>query len=320
MRVGRTLALFLVASCAAFAVGSAGCSGDQPLQLFSQSLWNPFGLEPLFAVDREPIRIGVVASRTSAWDVRAWWDITDRTPWADFRRELARIAKRPVQVEQLELFQLQAQLDSGRLAFAMLSPEQLAEVRRESDGCQVIAQTDGRPDIGLIVAKRNSDIKTIEDIAGHRFAFGPRGDCVFHYGVAAILSANGVTLDKIQREILPLNTLQYHISPREAAKEIAYGSTPVGVISKSAYDAYPETGGHVFPLSFGKDQFRVLGETEIVKYGPFVASRKTPPELVAKVRAFLVTAATDKPLVTRSLGVAGFTGVNGFTGVDAARQ
>ena len=153
--------------------------------LFSESFWNPFGLKLPFAADEEPIRIGVVSDGTGNFDVRAWWDVTDRTPWTPLRASLARHAKRPVQVEQLKLFQLAIHLESGRLDFALLSDAQYDELENRDELCDLVARADGAVRTGLIVAEADSDIDSIEEISGIRFAFGPRGDPVLHYAAAA---------------------------------------------------------------------------------------------------------------------------------------
>ncbi len=287
-----------------------GCKSNQLAPDFSDTFWNPLGLEPLFPVTQEPVRIGIVTEGHAMWDVRAWWDLRDRTPWVDFRQSLGWYLNRPVQVSHLKLFQLVAQLESGRIQFALLNDKQFAELEADGKGTGVIARAKPFGDVGLIVASAKSDIKDMSGIAGCRFSFGPRGDPILHYGAAAALGEAGVSMDSIKREVVPLNALQYHLNSGESAKEIAFGSTPVGVILKSDFDALDETGARLFPVKLSKDQFRILGETPLVEFGPVVASGLTDAELVDSVRTFLSTAAEKRPSVTRSLGVAGFVGVD----------
>lgn len=283
----------------------AGCQSDQ----FSQSFWNPFGLETPFAQQQEPVRIGVTGDLNSLWNVKAWWDMEDRTPWTEFRRALGRHLNRPIQVEQLKPFQLALQLESGRLDFALLDDEHYAEVTREVDSCRVIARAQADQRVGLIVASVKSDVQSIDQVAGKRFAFGPRGDCVLHFGAAAALEEAGVSIGSIQRELIPIDTLQYHLNSEEVAKEVVYGLTPVGVIDQADYASYQDSDGTLLPLKFSKDQFRVLGRTKPVDLGPFLAGPVADQELVTQVRTFLVQAAKDKPAITSALGIASFVGV-----------
>jgi ABC-type phosphate/phosphonate transport system substrate-binding protein len=283
----------------------AGCQGD----FFSQTLWNPFDLKSPFAVDQKPIRIGVVSDGNGIWNIRAWWDLRDATPWTDFRVALSDATGRPVQVEQLKAFQVALQLEGGRLDFALLSDEQFAEVAEQIDRCEVVARAVVIDRVGLIVAKASSDVQSMEQVAGHRFSFGPRGDPVLHYATAAALEAAGVTVDAIQRELVPLHSLQYHLSAFESAKEIAYGTTDVGVIDQAEYESYPETGGTLIPVSFAKDQFRILGHTSPLDLGPFVAAPDADPKMTRAVRKFLLSTGDQRTCVTGSIGVASFVGV-----------
>jgi ABC-type phosphate/phosphonate transport system substrate-binding protein len=201
-----------------------------------------------------------------------------------------------------------AHLSSGRLDFALLTEAQLEEVRRETQDFELVAHAELSRRTGLIVTKADSDIQSLAGIKGRRFSFGPRGDAVLHYAALSTLSDAGVTIDDIKPEIIPGSTLQYHFNSFESAKEIALGTTVVGVIDKAEYEAYPDTGFKLLPLTFAKDQFRVLGETNPLPLGPFVASTHCDPELVATVRQFLVDADEHRPEMVASLGVASFTG------------
>ncbi len=283
----------------------AGCRSGS----FSQTFWNPFELELPFAQQEPPVRIGVTGDLNSLWNVRAWWDTSDRTPWTEFRRALGQHLGRPIQVEQLKPFQLALQLESGRLDFALLDDAGFSEVTSEVEGCRVIARALANKRVGLIVASAKSEVASIEQVSGHRFAFGPRGDPVLHLGAAAALEEGGVSIEGIQRELIPIDTLQYHTSSQEVAKEVVYGLTPVGVVDQADYESYPESGGTLIPLTFGQDQFRVLGRTKSFDPGPFVAGPVVDQELVSQVHTFLVTTVKDKPVVTNALGIASFVGV-----------
>ena len=169
----------------------------------------------------------------------------------------------------LKPFQVAAHLQSGRIDFAFLSARQYLNVVEEfGELGHVIAVSDVLERQGLIVADANSDIHSFGDIAGERFSFGPTGDAVLDVKARATLQANGVSDDDIKKELLPIpNSSQHHISSAESAFEIAFGiGTHVGVIDKSEYEDYPDTGGSFLLRIFGKDNFRVLGETDEVRF------------------------------------------------------
>ncbi len=301
----------------AFMIGLAvalfsGCT-TSPGVLAGSTFWDPLGLRPLFGFGSEPIRVGIVADHSVMMDVRTWWDLRERTPWSDLQTELARVTNRPVIIEPFKVFQVASHLQYGRIDFAFLTDEQYDELVSECKDCRVIARAKRSSESGLFVARADSDIQALTDISGRRFAFGPPGDAVLHYAATAALDDAGVSQDAIRRELIPPNSLQYHMNSQEVAKEVAFGTTPVGVISRAEFESYPDTGGRFIPLRFSKDQFRVLGETSPIRLGPVVASTKTDPKLVATVREFLDAVESQHPHVIRSIGVAGFTGSDGDT-------
>jgi len=301
MRVtAGTLLLLALLACPA-------CQQSSPGSTFSTHIWDPFGLMPRLGLEGEPVRVAFIATTNAVLDMRTWWDVRERTPWTGFQRELAGHLGRPVMVEQLQPFQVAVHLEAGRIDFALLTDAQLEEIRKQGDFCRPIARAVNLDRVGLIVASAKSDVSSLADIKGRRFAFGPPGDAVLHYGATAALASAGVTYNSIQRELIPLNSLQFHISSFEVAKEVAYGLTSVGVIDKAEYDSYPDAGGRIFPTSYSKDQFRVLGQTAAVTLGPVVVSNKTDPALADSVKAFLLSVEKDRPAVATALGIQGFT-------------
>lgn len=289
------------------ALACASCQQTTPGSTFSTHVWDPLGLMPRLGIAGEPVRVAIIPAANAVLDMRTWWDVRERTPWTDFQTKLANHLGRPVMVEQLKPFQVALHLESGGIDFALLTDAQLEEVIKEGGVCNIIARAVRLDRVGLIVASAKSDIQAVADITGRRFAFGAPSDPVLHYGATAALAAQGVPRDAIQRELVPIHSLQYHISSFEVAKEVVYGTTPVGVIDKADYDAYPETGGRIFPLSFSKDQFRVLAQTEPVTLGPVVASHAVDPKLAGALREFLASVESKHAAVARSLGIRGFS-------------
>ncbi len=289
----------------------AGCQQNSQKN-FSTTFWNPLGLKLPFSPDVEPIRVGVVADGSDgwniSWDVRAWWDMQAKAPFSELRGALQATLNKPVQISALKPFQVAAHLESGRLDFALLTDAQLEEVKKDSKEFELVARAKLAGRTGLIVSKADSDIQSIKDVAGQRFSFGPRGDAVYHYATLAALQEQGITINDIQKEIIPIQTLQYHISAAESAKEIAFGLTTVGVIDKDEYEALSDTGATLLPPRPAKDQFRVLGATKMIALGPFVASKHCDSETVATVRRLLLEADHERPTMVASLGIASFTG------------
>jgi len=55
-----------------------------------------------------------------------------------------------------------------------------------------------------------------------------------------------------------------------------------------------------------QDQVRILARTVHVPEGPFLASANTPPEMIDKVRGYLLNVAPQRKLILDPLGYSGF--------------
>ncbi len=263
---------------------------------------------------QQPIRIGIVHRSAGVFDPTTWDQKGMGSPWNPLRIELERVLNKPVQIEDLKLFQLAAHLQSGRLDFAFFSADDYTELKKEFGQVgKVLAISKVSKRQGLIVARADSDVRSIEDIRGRRFAFGPRGDRVLFDAALAALEASGVKPEEIKKEILPIpNSYQYHISSAEAAFEVVYGlGTEVGVIDAADYEEYPDSGGSFLLRSFGKDNFRILVRTkeiseETIAEGPFLASAEADPEDVKRVVEFLLARTAKQKRVFAAMGLSGF--------------
>jgi len=285
-----------------------GC-GDK--SSFSASVWDPFGLTWRLDPHAEPVRIGLACDYGGIFDVQTWGQ---KAPWDDLVHELSQHLGRPVVVENLKPFQIGFHLtdETGRLQFALVSAEDYLAMVEEQPVGPVVALSQARHRQGVVVARANSEITETSDLKGERFAFGPSDDPVLHDATVAYLAEAGVPTSDL-KTLIP-DQLQFHISSREAAKEVAYGlGTNAGVIEAEEFDAYPASGGRWIPFAetFSKDQFRELGRTpatriDTIGEGPFVAGKRTDRELVDQVRSFLLAAAQENPRVVRSLGFARF--------------
>jgi len=311
------------------AVAVGGCAGSS----FSQSVWNPFHLELGFDLQQKPARIGITPAQEGLLALENWFLVRKAPPYARLRDALGRHLGCGVQIQELEPFQIAAHLQSGRIQYALVSDEDYASMTQERPVGEVLASATPLTRRGLIVASAKSDIESLSQIKGKRFAFGPKDDPVLAIATLEALQAAGVAKDDIQKELLPVilnpDRLQYHISSHEAAKEIVYGiGTETGVLEASEYDSFPETGGRLIPIRFAKDQFRILGETETVRSettlaGPFVASSHADPQTTRKIVEFLSSAHVDRSRALHDLGLAHFdvtagAGESGLAGTPAA--
>lgn len=262
-----------------------------------------------------PVRVAIVADARGIFDPQQWARRMRPPPWTSLSEELAECLRRPVQIETLEPDQIAFHLESGRLHFAFVSAEALEQMTESAPDYRIIAVSQARRRQGVIVARAGSGVKSIADLKGRRFAFGPRGDDIMDRATVEALEAGGVRLADLSREILPIPGLyQHHISSFEAAKEVAFGlGTDAGVVEAAEFDAYPATGGKLglWGPRFSKDMFVELGRTRevvtpTIDGGSFIAAHWVSPDLVAAVRRFLLDADECHPQVTRGLGLAQF--------------
>lgn len=300
---GGALAVY-VAACVA---GLAGC---QPSGSREFTLWNPFGFRNPFQPDQPPLRIGMVADTQGVFDPRTWVETFKTPPWEDLSKHLSSELKRPVQVEPLTADQIAFHLQSGRIQFALVSGADVERIRDKTPEFLEIARAEAATRKGVIVADADSGIRSISELRGKRFAFGPSGDPILDTAAKEALQKAGVAIDDLKREILPIpGTLQYHLSSFEVAKEIVYGGTPAGVIDHDEFESLPARGGkftwkgfYVQPRSVhgagnhrrgsaGHDRGRAVPRVEEGGYGAG--------------RTLTARAAGDGPAAARGVPVAG---------------
>ena len=154
----------------------AGCGGQKK---FTATILNPLNLELPFLPYQKPVRVGIVYQNKGIFDP-ATWDVANiGSPWTPLQTRMQRKLGVPVQFVALEPFQVAAHLQSGRLQFAFLGANEYVALRDEFGPLgQVLAVSHVRERQGLIVTKASSDVRSLADLAGKRFAFGPMNDPV----------------------------------------------------------------------------------------------------------------------------------------------
>ncbi|MCH8967053.1 MAG: PhnD/SsuA/transferrin family substrate-binding protein [Planctomycetes bacterium] len=290
---------------------------------FSQTEWNPFGLQRLFGGAKETVHIAIMDTGEGVFDTADWAFIKRRAPWQPLARALSSATGHRVLFRQLKPFQIAYHLKTGRCQFALVSRDGYDEILEilgkggpGSPGV-VLLETKVRRRQGVIVANVRSEIRALLDLHGKRFAFGPRDDPVLFFSVLELLDRAGISPSDLKQEIVLTGfegALQHHPTSRRAAREIVYGrGTDVGVIAASDYDAYRDTGGRWAPIAytFSKDQFVELARTDVheavtLKDARFLACESAPPELVEQFRSFLLGVHESNPEALAALGFSRF--------------
>lgn len=289
---------------------ASGCQSSSQ----SFHLWNPFNLKLLGGQTEVPVRVGIVFEQKSALDPRRWIEELQAEPWNRLARNLGHELNRPVQVEPLTVDQIAYHLQSGRLQYAIVPGEAVQRiVDHQCEFVQLAAAQVGQRR-GVIVADADSGIRTFGELKGKRFAFGPKGDAVLDSAAKAALEANGVAIDDLRKEILPIpGTLQHHISSFEVAKEVVYGGTTAGVLDADEFSTMPASGGRFTWRGFrlSRDQFNVIGYTEPIAEDTlidarFLASPSVDERTRGAVRDMLVGLKVHDAKALHDLGFARF--------------
>jgi len=230
-----------------------------------------------------------------------------QAPWQPLQTELAKLLGQDVQVLQLRAFQVRSKFERGELELALVSAADYVQIAGD-DVCSLLAvchNPDGSDHSGgFIVTADTSDIQSIDELKGKRFAFGPRNDPILHIAAGQALIDAGVELGDLAKELLP--PYGFHTDSFEAAKAALYEGATAAVVTQAEFDSWPESGGLLLQGKLGRDRFRILAKTPPVPNRAFLAGAKADAKLAQRVREYLLEKAQSQPDVLKALGVGGF--------------
>lgn len=122
---------------------------------------------------------------------------------------------------------------------------------------------------GMIIARQDSQIKTLEDLVGKKFAFGDPNSTMSHFVPRYMLWQKGVTVDKLQQH-------EFLGSHHNVALGVIGGYFDAGGVKEGVYYEYKDRG------------LRLLAESPPIAEHLFVANNNLPVETINKVRQLLV--------------------------------
>ena len=248
---------------------------------------------------KPPIRVGVTSLELS----------TFMLPKRHlFRLSLAQYLRKPVQFELMTPRQIRVHLGTGRLQFAMLKPQEYAEIAKAGTGTILAVPVNTKGQTyrqGLVVVSAKSGIQSVQDIKSQRFHFASRGNPI-NDGARGVLFEAGIGQQDIDHGFFGLGLDTFHINSFEVAKSVVMEANSAGVIDEADYQSWPDEGGNFLLLNPSKDQLRIIAKTVRIPEGPFIVSVKTNPKLVAKIKRFLLEIAPQQE--TMALAPMGYQG------------
>jgi len=149
-------------------------------------------------------------------------------------------------------------LGTGRIDVAYLSPTTYVEAKHKF-GAEVIvkALSDGRPSThSAIVAREDSDIGGLKDLAGKRFAFGDEKSTTSHLMPRAMIYAAGLKLQD-------LKGYKYLGRHDAVADAVVSGEFDAGGMMKSVADLYMDRGLKVVLVSGDIPTFNIVGGSNL---------------------------------------------------------
>ena len=157
------------------------------------------------------------------------------------------------------------------LDMAYMGPVSYVKMVKEFGGKPLLARQElnGRPTFqGCIFIRKDSDIQSLKDLKGKRFAFG-RPESTMSYMVPLfMLIKAGVQLNDLQ-------AYSYLGSHNNVALSVLVGDFDAGAVKQAVFDRYEEKG------------LKLLTRTPAISEHLFVAGNKLDAALVEKIRKVL---------------------------------
>lgn len=130
-------------------------------------------------------------------------------------------------------------------------------------------ETDGKPTFhGVIIVRRDSTIKSLDDLAGKRFVFGDPESTMSHLVPRYMLWKEGITLDN-------LGGYAFLANHHNVALGVLAGDFDAGAVKEEVFDEYEKRG------------LRELVRTPEISDHVIVATNRLSPEKIQRLREAL---------------------------------
>jgi phosphonate transport system substrate-binding protein len=128
----------------------------------------------------------------------------------------------------------------------------------------------------------NDNIQSIDDLAGHSFAFiSTASTSGFLYPVYHLMNLFGLSRDDILTGGL-FSTVAYSGSQNASVMGVIHGDYDAAAVGNLNVESMLAAG------LFADDDFRIIGSTEIIPFPGYIAAGHLSPELRQQIREFLL--------------------------------
>lgn len=153
-------------------------------------------------------------------------------------------------------------------------------------------------EVGLIVVPKNSPIKSIIELAGKRFTFGPYDSAYMFYNVLELLAEHKVRTGM-------LKAARYAKDNLGVVQELlVFRATDAGVVTKTWWKT--TTDRTLDQSKLLRDELRIIGQTRPMPEYIWAATGAMSKDRQDRVRNVLIGTITGKPAVLKPFRAGGF--------------
>lgn len=264
----------------------------------------------LFGLSRKPLVVALAAEKPRQTEPLAMLART-LNPFQPCEPLLAKLSQRldrPATCDLAFTFQIEGHLQIGLAQLAMVTPRHYAAFSdpRRFEVLAVSRDERGRPARpAVLVVRRESSIRRVEDLAHKVVAFGPAGDPRTHLAALLLLNDHGLSKGDLALEPLPLpGSLKHFTNMRSVAQSVIRGSSDAGFVDLRSWERWAEEPADLPHPD--RSRLRVVAETIALPDLLVLRSPKLDDPTAERVRSFLLSADRTASEALRPLDIAGF--------------
>ncbi len=225
------------------------------------------------------------------------------TPLAE---ELSKGLGQPVQIKSdRDIQQLDTHLteQADYCGLIYVDPVEFCRINEEHPLSAVAVRTNSAgstSEVGLIVVPKNSSIKTLDDLKGKRFAFGPYESPHMFYNVLELFKAG-------QMPTAMLKNATYSRDSVAVAQRLVLKWSDAGVVTQTWWQTSTDRAGDIRRLL--KDELRIIAQTEPLPLSVWAATASVSPARRQQLSKILTEGASGNQRVLSAFDSQGFAPV-----------